>query len=177
MVDSNNVNVEGLKKAVAEIQADKQKAKRIQMISGQWVFQPGGPQFQAEIAYPGGKMTLESDGPPNMGGEGKRPGPLHYCFYGILSCYTSIFVATASMMGIKLKKVTSQVEADMDFGRVYGLSRDPILNEVRVTLHVEADAPKEKIEEAERLAHDRCPAAYSLTERVKLSTKLDYTKA
>ncbi len=173
MVDSNNVNVEGLQKAVAEIKADRNKARRTQKISGQWLFHPGGPQFQAEVVFEGGKVVMESDGATNMGGEGRRPGPLHYCFYGLLSCYTSIFVATASTMGIKLRKVTSQVEADLDFSRVYGLSMDPIVNGVRVLLKVDSDATRDKLEEANRLAHQRCPAVYSLTERIKIDARLE----
>ncbi|MBI4330907.1 MAG: OsmC family protein [Chloroflexi bacterium] len=176
MVDFNNVNTSGLEKAIAEARADRSKAKRLQKVSGQWLFQPGGPQFRAEISHEGGKTVLEADGPSGMGGQGTRPGPLHYCLYGILSCYTSIFVVTASSMGIKLKKVTSQAEGDLNFSQVYGLSREPIIEEVRIFLQAEGDAPKEEIEEAERQARDRCPAVYGLTERIKLQTKLDYSR-
>jgi len=38
---------------------------------------------------------------------------------------------------------------------------------------VESDASREKLEEVERLAYERCPAVFALTEQVKLNTYLE----
>ena len=40
-------------------------------------------------------------------------------------------------------------------------------------LQVVSDAPREKLEEIEKLAYERCPAVFALTERVRLKTKLE----
>lgn len=168
MASLNNVNVGVLEQVAGEGAGMKRKQK----LEGEWLLAEGGPQFRAEIAYEGGKAVFESDQPRTLGGGGTRPGPLHYCFYGLLSCYTATFATVAAQMGIKLRKLSSSVEGDLNFSRVFGLSRDPIMEEVRLTLQVESDAPLARLEEVDKLAHERCPAVFALTEGVKLSTRL-----
>ena len=172
MASLNNVNVGVLEQIAKEAGTDKSKVKRQQKIEGEWLLTEGGPQFRAEVGFEGGKVVLESDQPKTLGGGGSRPGPLHYCFYGLLACYTATYAAMAAQMGIKLKKLTSRVEGDLNFSRVFGLSQDAVMEQVIITLQVEADAPRAKLEEIEKLAAERCPAVFALTEKVKLSTKL-----
>lgn len=169
----NNVNVGMLEQVVKEAQTDKSKVKRQQKIEGEWLLKEGGPQFRAEISFEGGKMVMESDQPKNLGGGGTRPGPLHYCFFGLVSCYTSTFATMASQMGIRLKKLTAKLEGNLNFSRVFGLSQDPVMEEIHIALQVESDAPREKLVEVEKLAYERCPAVYALTQKVKLSTSLE----
>lgn len=172
----NNVNVGMLEQVTQEAETDKSKVKRYQKIEGEWFLQEGGPQFKAEINFEGGRIVMESDQPKSLGGGGIRPGPLHYCFFGLVSCYTATFAAMASMMGIELKRLAAKLDGNMNFSRVFGLSREPAMEEIRITLQVESDASKEQLEEAEKLAYERCPALFALTEQVKLNTSLEVNK-
>ena len=172
----NNVNVGILEQVVSEAEADSSKFKRSQKVEGEWLLEEGGPQFRAEINFEGGKIIMESDQPVSLGGSGTRPGPLHYCFFGLVSCYTATFAAMASQMGIELKRLTARLEGNLNFSRVFGLSKEPVMEEIRITLQVESDAPREKLEEAEKLAYERCPAVVALTEQVKLNTSLEVRK-
>lgn len=171
----NNVNVSMLEQVAKEAKADRSKVKRTQKIEGEWLLEEGGPQFRAEINFEGGKILMESDQPTNLGGGGTRPGPLHYCFFGLVSCYTATFAAMASQMDIRLRKLVAKLEWKLNFSRVFGLSKEPVMEEIRITLQVESDAPREKLEEAEKLASERCPAVFALTEPVKLGTNLEIT--
>lgn len=172
----NNVNAGMLEQIAREAQTDKSKVKRTQKIEGEWLLAEGGPQFRAEVSFEGGKIVMESDQPKNLGGGGTRPGPLHYCFFGLVSCYTATFAAMASMMGIRLQKLTAKLEGNLNFSRIFGLSKEPVMEEIRIALTVESDAPKEKLEEIEKLAYERCPAVFALTEKVKLNTSLEIKK-
>lgn len=172
----NNVNVGMLEQVITEAEIDKSKVNRSQKIEGEWLLDEGGPQFRAEVSFEGGKIVMESDQPKNLGGGGTRPGPLHYCFFGLVSCYTATFAVMASQMGIRLRKLTATLEGDLNFSRVFGLSREPVMEEIRIVLQVESDATHEKLEEAEKLAYERCPAIFALTERVKLKTSLEVIK-
>jgi uncharacterized OsmC-like protein len=125
------------------------------------------------VSFEGGKIVMEADQPKNLGGGGTRPGPLHYCFFGLVSCYTATFAAVASQMGISLRKLTARLEGSLNFSRVFGLSKEPVMEEIRILLQVESDAPREKLEEVEKLAYERCPAVFALTEKVRLSTALE----
>ncbi|MDP2720266.1 MAG: OsmC family protein [Dehalococcoidia bacterium] len=169
----NNVNIGMLEEVSREAESDKSKARRQQKIEGEWLLKEGGPQFRAEVNFEGGKIIMESDQPRNMGGSGTRPGPMHYCFFGLVSCYTSTFAAMASMMGIGLKKLTANLEGNLNYSRVFGLSKEPVMEEIRIILHVESDAAREQLEEVEKLAFERCPAVFALTEKVRLSTALE----
>jgi len=176
MATLNNVNVGILEQVIKEAQTDKSRVKRVQKLEGEWLLQAGGPQFRAEVSFEGGKIVMESDQPRNLGGGGTRPGPLHYCFFGLVSCYTATFAAMASQMGISLRKLTARLEGDLNFSRVFGLSREPVMEEIRIALQVESDAPREKLEEIAKLAYERCPAVFALTEKVKLNTSLELKK-
>ncbi|MBI4294995.1 MAG: OsmC family protein [Chloroflexi bacterium] len=169
----NNVNVGALEQIAREANTDKSKVKRSQRIDGEWLLEAGGPQFRAEVSFEGGKVVFESDQPKNLGGGGTRPGPLHYCFFGLVACYTASFAAAASQLGIKLTRLTARLEGNLDFSRVFGLSQEPVMKEIRIALQVEADVPRQKLEEAEKLAYERCPAVYALTQPVKLTTSLE----
>ena len=175
MTTRNNVDVGALEKALREAQADRSKAKRTQKVEGTWLWEAAGPQFRAEVNFEGGKLTMESDQPRNMGGGGARTGPLHYCFFGLAACYTSSFAAAAAQMGVSLRKLTARLEGDLNFSRVFGLSQEPVMEEVRIALEVESDAPPEKLKEVERLAYQKCPAVYALTQPVKLKTRLEHS--
>lgn len=170
---TNNVNVSMLEQVTREAETDKSKVRRTQKVEGEWLLEEGGPQFRAEVSFEGGKVVMESDQPKNLGGGGTRPGPLHYCFFGLVACYTTTFAAMASMMGIELRKLTAKLEGNLNFSRVFGLSKEPVMEEIRITLQVESDAPREKLEEAEKLACERCPAVFALTEKVRLNTALE----
>jgi uncharacterized OsmC-like protein len=170
MTVMNNVDVGRLEQANRDAETDKSIVKRTQKITGEWLLEEGGPQFKAEVNFEGGKMVFESDQPKNLGGGGTRPGPLHYCFFGLVACYTATFAAMASQMGISLNKLTARLEGNLNISRVFGLSQEPVMEEVNIALQVESDAPREKLEEAEKLASERCPAVFALAESVKLKT-------
>ncbi|MCH8863835.1 MAG: OsmC family protein [Chloroflexi bacterium] len=169
----NNVNAGRLARIIKEAETDKSKVKRSQKIEGEWLLEEGGPQFRAEINFEGGKIIMESDQPTNLGGGGTRPGPLHYCFFGLVSCYTTTFATVASTMGVELKKLTARLESNLNFSRAFGLSQEPVIEKIHITLEVESEAPREKLEEIERLAYERCPAVYALSTPVNLNTSLE----
>jgi len=169
----NNVDVEKLEGFAQRMEKDPSQARKTQVIEGEWILEEGGAQFKAEISYEGGKTIFQSDQPSNLGGGGTLPGPMHYCFFGLASCYTSTFATVASMMGIKLEQLSCRVEADVNFSKVFGLSEDPIMEGVRVTLRVKSDATPERLKEAEELASKRCPVVFTLTNPVRLDTKME----
>lgn len=169
----NNVNAGRLAQIIKEAETDKSKVKRSQKIEGEWLLEEGGPQFRAEVNFEGGKIIMESDQPTNLGGGGTRPGPLHYCFFGLVSCYTTTFATVASTMGVELKRLTARLESNLNFSRAFGLSQEPVIEKIHITLKVESEAPREKLEEIERLAYERCPAVYALSTPVNLKTSLE----
>jgi uncharacterized OsmC-like protein len=164
----NNVNLERLTQAVEEAKADPTKAKRVTRVEGHWNVEEGKPQFTGVLKYESGQVTVEADQPTAMGGGGRLPGPLHYCMYGLAACYAATYASMAAMMGVSLRKLEVAAEGHFNFSRVFGLSDAPALEEVRITLTVDAEADQAKLDELEELARQRCPAVYTLSHQVPL---------
>ena len=120
----------------------------------------------------GKQFTVDMDMPTKLGGWGTRPGALHYCLYGLASCYAYTFAAMAAMEGVTLNTLELEAEGHVDVSKVFGLSEKPIVEEVRWKVKVSSDAPKDKIEKLKKLAEERCPAVYCLTNPVKLTIDL-----
>ena len=176
MARINNVDVKKVEEFAEQIKSDSSKARKTQLIEGEWLVKEGKTQFQGNVKFEGGETTFEVDNPTFMGGGGNLPGPMHFCFFGLASCYTGTFATMAAMLGIELKRVTTRVEADVNFSRVFGINDQPVMEEVRVILNVVSDAPEEKIKEAEALALQRCPVVYTLKNPVKLTAKLEIVR-
>ncbi len=167
----NNVNIDKLQNTITELKKDISKAKKVNKIEGEWNLGEGS-QFKATVQFENGKATLEVDQPSFLGGRGTQPGPMIYCLYGSASCYAATFATMAAMEGIKLKKLKITAESSVDFSKVLGLSNNPIAEKVKFILHVESDAPAEKIKILEDLSRERCPAVYCLTNPIPLETEL-----
>ena len=56
--------------------------------------------------------------------------------------------------------------------RTLGLSSNPIVEGVEMTLTVASNVPREKLEQIEALARDRCPGVYCLINPIQLTTHL-----
>jgi uncharacterized OsmC-like protein len=172
----NNVDINKVQSFEEQIKSNHKMAQKTQVIEGKWNVDEDKVQFQSNITFEGGETVFKVDNPTFMGGGGSLPGPMHYCFFGLASCYTGTFATMAAMLGIKLKKLTIRVEADVNFSRVFGISDNPTIEQVRVKLHVESDAPKEKIKQAEELALQRCPVVFTLKNPVKLIADIEISR-
>ena len=115
---------------------------------------------------------MDSDFAPFMGGRGLAPDPIQYCLYGMAACYAGTFVSLATMEGIALRGLKISVENKVDLTRTLGLSSNPIVEGVEVTLTVASDVQRERLEQIEALARDRCPGVYCLINPIQLTTRL-----
>ena len=168
----NNINTTAAGKFMEEAQNNPQIARKTKRVEGEWVFEEGKPQFKAILAYKEGERVIESDFAPFMGGKGLAPDPIQYCLYGMAACFAGTFVSLATMEGIALRKLRIAVENKVDLTRTLGLSNNPVVEGVELTLEVESDATREKLEEIESLAKERCPGVYCLVNPIPLTTRL-----
>jgi uncharacterized OsmC-like protein len=90
----------------------------------------------------------------------------------MVACYAGTFVSLATMDGIALRELKIAVENKMDLTRTLGLSSNPIVEEIEVTLTVSSNATQKELEQIEALARDRCPGVYCLTNPIRLKTNL-----
>ena len=169
----NNINTTAAGKFMEEAKNDPQVARKSKRVEGEWVFEEGKTQFKATLAFKEGERVVESDFAPFMGGMGLAPDPIQYCLYGMAACYAGTFVSLATMEGIALRKLKIAVENKVDLTRTLGLSENPVVEGVELTLEVESDATREKLEKIEALAKDRCPGVYCCVNPIPLATYLN----
>ena len=168
----NNINTDAAGKFMEEARNDPQIAKKSKRVEGEWDFEEGKPQFKATLAFKEGERVVESDFAPFMGGRGLAPDPIQYCLYGMAACYIGTFVSLATMEGIALRRLKIAVENKVDLTRTLGLSSNPIVEGVEVTLTVASNVERERLEQIEALARDRCPGVYCLMNPIQLTTSL-----
>ncbi len=169
----NNVNAEAVREFLEKAKTDPGVTKKTKRVEGEWVFEEGKAQFRATLAYAQGERVVETDFAPFMGGGGLAPDPVQYCLYGLAACYAGTFASVAAMEGVELKELRVAAENKLDLSRTFGLSQDPIVQGVEFIVSVKSDAPREKLEEIERLTKERCPGADCLTRVIPLTSRLD----
>jgi uncharacterized OsmC-like protein len=142
-------------------------------VTGRWVFEDGRPQFTAQLDHAGGQQTTEVDFAPFMGGQGLKPDPITYCLFGFASCFAGTFVAVATEQGVRLRTLEVRLENEVDLSRSLGLSDRPATQGISATLKVEADAAGTKLEELRRLAEERCPGVYCVTNPIAFTSRVE----
>lgn len=168
----HNVNVDALHETISKAQADPSALRQQVTFNGDWQTD-GGPQFVASIPVPNGDpVTFAADFPPPMGGTGSAPNPLAYCFWGGMACYAMTYAQEAAKQGIRLRALRARTEAEVDMTRALGVSENAPVERIDWYLEVDADAPRETLDELKRLADDHCPGVYCVSNAIELETHL-----
>lgn len=168
----HNVNLDALRETIRKAQSDPAVLKQQVTYDGEWQTD-GGPQFVASIPVPNGEpVTFQADFPPAMGGTGSAPSPLAYCFWGGVACYAMTYAQEAAKQGVRLRALRAHAEAELDMTRALGVTDNPPVQRVDWHLDVDADAPREKLDELKRLADEHCPGVYCMRNPIQLTTHL-----
>ena len=92
-------------------------------------------------------FVYDADHPEVLVGDNNAPTAVEFLLHAIAACLTSGIGNIAAARGIKLYRVESTVEGDIDLLGILGLS-DSVRNgyrQIRVSFVIEGDAPAEKL--------------------------------
>ncbi len=79
----------------------------------------------------------------------------------------------ASSQGIKLTKLGVSTSCNVNFSKTFDLSDDPITEGINFEIDVQSEnSDKEKLKEILRLAHEKCPAMYSMSHIIPVNAQL-----
>ena len=112
----------------------------------------GGEDTTRQVTF-----TADAGEPGILLGHDEGPNPAEFLLHALAACLTTSVVYVASARGVVLDSVESSIEGDMDVRGALGLS-DDVRNgftAIRVTFAIQAQAPREKIEEVVRRAYAR----------------------
>jgi uncharacterized OsmC-like protein len=150
----NGVNVEALLAAREVLRGAPQAAKFTWRASCKW---QNGTHSQTKIKEFHGlgeeqkhktEFSFEADHPEIFASEDLGVTPIEYVLVGLASCLTAGVAAVAQNRGVQLRSVEAKLEGTMDIQGILGIDRDVRngYDDIKVTFHIDADAPKKEIE-------------------------------
>lgn len=167
----NNVDMGKTNVFVEEVKTDKNKAIKVKRVEGNWNLEEGRVQFTSTLEHSNGATVVEADGPAFMGGSGLKPDPVQYCLFGLAACFAQTFASVAAEKGIKLKQLKVAAENKVNLSRALGLSNEPIVEKAILEVHASGEKG-ENLNEIKKLAEQRCPGVYCLTNAIKLEVRM-----
>jgi uncharacterized OsmC-like protein len=153
---TNGVDVDQLTQTVQAIQDNPEIARFQFRAHNRWT-QGGRSRTTIQSFYGAGQeddsrseaFTLEGDEPPVLLGTNQAPNAVEAVLHALASCLAVGFAYNAAAQGIRVDSLDFDLEGDLDLRGFLGLSEDvrPGYEGIRVSYRVEADAPRDEIEE------------------------------
>ena len=112
------------------------------------------------------ETALDSDHPAVLVGKDSGPTPVEFLLHAIASCLTAGIANIAAARGVRLTKVSSTVEGDIDLLGVLGLSDGSVRNgyeQIRVTFEIQGDADDETLRDIVERSRRRSAVYDALT--------------
>ena len=115
------------------------------------------------------------DEPAVLLGNDKGANPVEYLLAGLAGCLTTSLVAHASARGIKLDKVESTLEGNIDLRGLFQMDENvnPGYESIQVNFKIESDAPRETLQELVELAKKSSPVCNTVTRPTPVNVKLE----
>ncbi|MGN6551430.1 MAG: OsmC family protein [Pararhizobium sp.] len=113
----------------------------------------------------------DGDHPAMLCGTDQAPTPVEWLLHGLAACITAGMANIAAARGVKLSRVESHVEGDIDLRGILGIS-DDVRNgfeRIRISFRVEGDASPEMLRAIVEQARARSAVFDVLTKGVPVS--------
>ena len=114
-------------------------------------------------------FAIPADEPAVIGGTNQGPSPTELMLTGLSTCIAIGIAYSAAEEGIEVDLIEIDVAGDLDLAGFFDIGdARPGLEEVRLTVRVDAEASREKIRELVDHAYQRSPVAAALAGRVPI---------
>ncbi len=119
-------------------------------------------------------FNILADEPYELLGENSAPNPQDLLIAGLNACMVVGYAVGAAAMGIKLDKLEIVSEGELDLRGLFAL--DPSVKagyeEIQYTVRIQADAPKEKLEELHSNVQKTSPNFSNFATPIRMVPKL-----
>lgn len=178
----NGVDVGRLKETIAHVQGDPSLARFRFRATTSW---EGGAKSRTKIQgfYGAGReddsrerpLELVGDEPPVLLGDNAGPNAVEAVLHALTSCLTVGFVYNAAAQGIEVRALDFDVEGEIDLQAFLGISDEvrPGYQTIRVRYRVDADAPRDALEELCAYVQRTSPVLDMLTNPVDVHVALE----
>jgi uncharacterized OsmC-like protein len=177
---NNGVNVQALLDAREALRGAPQAAKFTWRASCKW---KNGTHSETKIQGFHGlgeeqkhrtEFSFEADHPEIFASEDLGITPVEYVLVGLASCLTAGVAAVAQNRGVQLRSVEAKLEGTMDIQGILGIDSDVRngYDDIKVTFHIDADAPKKEIEAIVAQSQKRSAVYDVLTNPVNVTVEV-----
>jgi len=177
----NGVNVEQLFDTIEAIKSDPELAKFKFRATNRWI---DGTNNRATVKdfygarkedHSRAPWVFEIDEPPVLCGNNLAANPVEYLLVALSGCLTTSLVAHAAARGIKVNKVESRYEGELDLRGFLGISEDvPVgYRTIRLYFKVDADISEAEKKELVAMAQKYSPVFNSIAKPVAVSVLLE----
>ena len=152
----NGLNLEQMQQTVEALKSDVTLARFEFRAQNRWI---DGGQNRSTIQgfYGCGSedtsrtepFVFDNGEPPVLLGNNEGANPVEFLLHALAGCVTTTFGLHAAARGIRLHEVSTELEGDIDVQGLLDLDPSAAVGyeEIRIKMHVEADASDEEIEE------------------------------
>ena len=127
-----------------------------------------------EVHVRAGSHRFVIDEPSDLGGTNLAPNPIEYALASLGSCQAITYRFWAEKLGIPFDRLSIEVDGDIDFRGLLGLSDDvrPGFESVRVSVRITGPAQRAEYERLHAEVERHCPMLDVFRNQVLASTKL-----
>jgi uncharacterized OsmC-like protein len=93
-------------------------------------------------------FVFAADEPPLLLGEDRGANPVEFLLTGLAACVTTAITYHGAARGIRITRLESELEGDLDLHGFLGLSKDvrPGYQNIEIKFRIEGDASREELE-------------------------------
>lgn len=178
----NGVNVDDLLETIEAVENDANLAQFRFRAHTEW---QGGGRSETriqEFTHAGEvddsrekPFVLEGDEPPVLLGGDTAPNAVETVLHALASCLSVGFIYNAAAKGIEVEALDFDLQGELDLRGFLGLDESirPGYSDIRVTCRVQADAPREELEELCEYTQDTSPVVDVLRNPVNVEVSMD----
>ena len=176
----NGVNVDGLFQTIDVVKEDSSIAKFNFRAKNEWI---NGAESRTTIDdfYGAGKTHVRSkpfvftkDEPPVLLGKDHGANPVEYALTALAGCVTTTLVFHAAAKGVKINKVESTLEGDIDIRGLLNLDDSVKVGyeSIQINFKIDSDASEETLQELIELAKNHSPVANTISNATPVNISL-----
>lgn len=111
--------------------------------------------------------------PPVLLGNNEGANPVEFLLHALAGCVTTTFVLHATARGITIRRLSSQLEGDLDLRGLLGLddSVSPGYEQIRIKMDVEADCSEEELDDLLAYTREHSPVCNTVCRPVPVSVE------
>lgn len=162
-------------KSIREVLDEMAAAVAVDSTAAQTAYQVDNHLAGAtEVHVRAGSHRFVIDEPAALGGTDRAPNPIEYALASLGSCQAITYRFWAEKLGIPFDRLRIEVDGDIDFRGLLGLSDEvrPGFESVRVSVHITGPAPRPEYERLHAEVERHCPMLDVFRNQVVASTRL-----